>query len=151
MKRLQKCDTSHLDRSLTCSLPCCLFSLCHKHCQCSRPTVLIAWVTQWKQCGKEPSQSGWNRQHEREINCVGWKSWDFWVIMQPSFPGGQRMVVKDTWVWSLGWEDPPEKERATHSSILASEIPQTEEPGRLQSMGWQKCQTCLSDWPTAGG
>ena len=33
--------------------------------------------------------------------------------------------------WSLGWEDPPEKEMATHSSILAWEIPWTEEPGRL--------------------
>ena len=39
------------------------------------------------------------------------------------------------WVWSLGQEDPVEKEMATHSSILAWEIPQTEEPVRLQSMG----------------
>ena len=37
-----------------------------------------------------------------------------------------------------GWEDPLEKEMATHSSILAWEIPWTEEPGRLQSMGSQK-------------
>ena len=36
---------------------------------------------------------------------------------------------------SLGWEDPLEKEMATHSSILAWEIQQTEEPGWLQSMG----------------
>ena len=36
---------------------------------------------------------------------------------------------------SLGWEDPLEKEIATHSSILAWEIPRTEEPGRLQSLG----------------
>ena len=46
-------------------------------------------------------------------------------------------------VWSLGWEDPLEKEMATHSSILAWEIPQTEEPGGLQSMGLQKSQTQL--------
>ena len=39
------------------------------------------------------------------------------------------------WVQSLGWEDPLEKEMATHSSILAWEIPGTEEPGGLQSMG----------------
>ena len=38
-------------------------------------------------------------------------------------------------VLSLGWEDPLEKEMATHSSILASEIPWTEEPGGLQSVG----------------
>ena len=44
-------------------------------------------------------------------------------------------------VWSLGWEDPLEKEMATHSSILAWRIPWTEEPGGLQSMGSQKSQT----------
>ena len=44
-------------------------------------------------------------------------------------------------VQSLGWEDPQEKEMAIHSSILAWEIPQTEETGGLQSMGWQKSQT----------
>ena len=38
------------------------------------------------------------------------------------------------WVQSLGWEDPLEKEMATHFSILAWEIPRTEEPGGLQSM-----------------
>ena len=40
-----------------------------------------------------------------------------------------------TWVQFLGWEDPVEKEMATHSSILAWRIPWTEEPGGLQSMG----------------
>ena len=41
-------------------------------------------------------------------------------------------------VRSLGWEDPLEKEMATHSSILAWRIPQTEEPGSLQAMGLQR-------------
>ena len=41
-------------------------------------------------------------------------------------------------VQSLGWEDPLEKEMATHSSILAWRIPWTEEPGRLQSTGSQR-------------
>ena len=41
----------------------------------------------------------------------------------------------ETWVQSLGWEDPREKEMATHSSILARRIPWTEEPGGLQSTG----------------
>ena len=41
----------------------------------------------------------------------------------------------ETRVWSLHWEDPLEKEMATHSSILAWEIPWTEGPGGLQSMG----------------
>ena len=44
----------------------------------------------------------------------------------------------ETWVRSLGQEDPLEKEMATHSSILAWRIPWTEEPGRLQSMGSQR-------------
>ena len=48
-------------------------------------------------------------------------------------------------VQSLGQEDPLEKEMATQSSILAWEIPWTEEPGGLQSMGLQKSQTQLSD------
>ena len=42
------------------------------------------------------------------------------------------------WVRSLGQEDPPEKEMATHSNILAWEIPRTEEPGRPQSMALQR-------------
>ena len=47
-------------------------------------------------------------------------------------------AVQETWVRSLGWEDPLEKEMATHSSILAQKIPCTEEPGGLQSMGPQE-------------
>ena len=52
--------------------------------------------------------------------------------------------TQDTVVPSLGWEDPLEKEMATHSSILVWRIPWTEEPGGLQSTGWQKSQTGLS-------
>ena len=44
-------------------------------------------------------------------------------------------AVRETRVRSLGWEDPLEKEMATHSSTLAWKIPWMEEPGRLQSMG----------------
>ena len=47
-------------------------------------------------------------------------------------------AVWDTWVLSLGQEDPLEKEMTTHSSILAWRIPWTEEPGWLQSMGLQR-------------
>ena len=45
---------------------------------------------------------------------------------------------QETWVRSLGWEDPQEKEMAAHSSILAWKIPWTAEPGRLLSMGLQR-------------
>ena len=44
-------------------------------------------------------------------------------------------AMQETQVWSLGQEDPLEKEMATHSSILVWEIPWTEEPGKPQSMG----------------
>ena len=47
-------------------------------------------------------------------------------------------VMWETRVRSLDWEDPLEKEMATHSSTLAWKIPWTEEPGRLQSMGSQR-------------
>ena len=46
-------------------------------------------------------------------------------------------AMQETWVRSPGWEDPLEKEMATHSSILAWRIPWTEEPGGLQSTGLQ--------------
>ena len=52
--------------------------------------------------------------------------------------------MQETGVQTLGQEDSLEKEMATHSSILAWEIPRTEEPGGLQPMGSQ-CQTQLSD------
>ena len=55
------------------------------------------------------------------------------------FPGGSAVenlpAMQETRIWSLGQEDPLEKEVATHSSILAWRIPWTEEPGGTQSLG----------------
>ena len=53
-------------------------------------------------------------------------------------------TMQETRVQSLGQEDPLEKEMAIHSSILAWEVPWTEEPGGLHSTGLQKSQTRLS-------
>ena len=47
-------------------------------------------------------------------------------------------AMREIWVQTLGWEDPLEKGMATHSCILAWRIPQTEEPGSLQSMRLQR-------------
>ena len=58
------------------------------------------------------------------------------MVVQKNLP-----AVLETWVQSLGQEDSLEKEMATHSSILASEIPWTEEPGGLQSTGVTKSLT----------
>ena len=69
-----------------------------------------------------------------------WREWVGWV--------GNRFLLglevrislpmQERWVQSLGWEDPLEKEMATHSSFLAWEIPWTEDPGELQSMRSQR-------------
>ena len=65
------------------------------------------------------------------------------------FSGGSVVknlhVLQETWVQSLGQKDPLEEEMATYSSILAWQIPWTEEPGGLQPVGSQKSQTGLRD------
>ena len=68
-----------------------------------------------------------------------------------SFRGMSQTVkrlptMRETRVWSLGGEDPLEKEMETHSSILAWKIPWTEEPSRLQAMGSQRVR---HDWVTS--
>ena len=84
------------------------------------------------------SRRGWGWLHF----CPGefrniWLSEAQWIEYLPA--------VQETWVWSLGREDPLEKEMATHSSILAWRISWTEEPGGLQSMGSQRVR---HDWTT---
>ena len=65
-----------------------------------------------------------------------------WTVAHRASLVAQRLkhlpTMWETWVRSLGREDPLEKEMATHSSILAQRIPWMEEPGRLQSMGAQR-------------
>ena len=53
----------------------------------------------------------------------------------------KHLPTRETWVQSLGQEDPLEKEMATHSSTLAWKIPWTEEPGRLHSMVCKELDT----------
>ena len=65
------------------------------------------------------------------INAI--KRLPLWLSDKES--GKQKM-----WVRSLGWEDPLEKEMATHSSVLAWRIPWTEQPGGLQSMGHKESE-----------
>ena len=52
--------------------------------------------------------------------------------------GKESSCSAETWVQSLGWDDPLEEGMATHSTILAWRIPKTEDPGGLQSMGLQR-------------
>ena len=71
------------------------------------------------------------------ITCFGFP----WWISSKEFTCQYRRLG----LQSLSQKDPLEKEMATHSSILAWEIPRTEEPGGLQSMALQKSQTQLTD------
>ena len=73
----------------------------------------------------------------RSFPIQGEESWASLVAeMVKNLPAMQEM--QETLVQSLGWEDPLEKEMATHSSILAWKIQWTEKPGRLQFMGSQR-------------
>ena len=74
---------------------------------------------------------------ERCKQCVG-----TWQVIPRGFPGGSVIKnlpamheIRETWVRSLGWEDPLEKGMTTHSGILVWRIPWTEEPGGLQFIG----------------
>ena len=58
--------------------------------------------------------------------------------------------MQETWVRSLGWEDPLKKDMTTHSSILAWEIPQTGKPDRLQSMAVARVRYDLATRSTTG-
>ena len=96
------------------------------------------------------TQSHCVSQHQgQESHRLQWYSLEH---IRSGFLVAQRVkrlpAMQETWVQSLGREDPLEKEMATHSSTLAWDIPWTEKPGRLQSMGSQRvghdCATSLS-------
>ena len=73
------------------------------------------------------------------VMSVNWCSLLFYVLTTDVAQMVESLsAMWETWVRSLGWEDPLEKEVATHSSILAWKIPWMEEPGGLQSMGLQR-------------
>ena len=80
--------------------------------------------------------------HSSRVLHVGTKYW--------GFPSGSvvknRPAIQEAWVLSLGQEDPLEECMATHSSILAWRMPWTQEPGRLEPIGWQRAGHDWSDW-----
>ena len=67
---------------------------------------------------------------------------DIQLIYNKGFPGGSVVKklygMQETWVRSLGWEDPLEKDMGTHSGTLAWRIPWMEKPGGLQATGLQR-------------
>ena len=78
---------------------------------------------------------------KKPMDILGYSGWHsgkvFWASSVAQMVKNPP-AMWETWVLSLGWKDPLEKGRATHSSILAWKIPWTEEPGRLQSMELQR-------------
>ena len=87
-----------------------------------------------KTCGTRISPQGMgSKGFGSSSKFLKWWSYAYWtslVVQMVKCP----FAMHETWAWSLGWEDPLEKEMATHFSILAWRIPWTEEPGGLQSM-----------------
>ena len=79
------------------------------------------------------------RDRERGLRLLFFKGQ---AQLQAGSPGGSAVknlpAMQETWVLSLGWEDPLEEGMTTHSSILAWKIPWTKESGRLQSIGSQR-------------
>ena len=72
------------------------------------------------------------------FNTDSWKSSFRMEVLMVAQTLKNLPAMQESWVQSLGWEDPLEKGMATHSSILVWRIPWTEEPGGLQSIGSQR-------------
>ena len=95
----------------------------------------LAWRIPWREePGRLQSMGSQRVRHDRATFHFHFQSWASQVAqMVNCLP-----AMWETWVRSLGQEDPLEKEMATHSSTLAWEVPWMEEPGRLHSMGLQR-------------
>ena len=97
---------------------------------------ILAWEILWtEELGDSPTLSG--APGNSCLKVFDSPLFHFWVWHAPA--------VQETRVRSLGWEDPLEKEMATHPSILAWKISWTEEPGGLPSMGVTKSWARLSN------
>ena len=93
-------------------------------------------------CGYQQTDSKFKQKDKRSKTA--------WYYERRASLAAQRLkhlpAMQETWVRSLGQEDPLDKEMATHSNILAWRIPWRKEPGRLQSMGSQRVG---HDWATS--
>ena len=99
-------------------------------------------IQQWKLGVKVPSHNHWTASEFPGLTFLRRTV----IVMVENLP-----AMQETWVWSLGWEDPLKKGMATHSSILAWRIPWTEKPGWLQSMGCRVWHDWAADTHRFGG
>ena len=99
-------------------------------------SAFYLWKTLVKELIREVRNANTKKNSQRRLNNNNV------VIKHCGSPVAQTVkslpTMRETWVQSLGWEVPLEKEMATHSSSLAWKIPWTENPCRLQSMGSQR-------------
>ena len=109
----------------------------------STHSSILAWRIPWTEepsglqsTGSQRVGGDWETEHTCNLTTCA-NSWTSLVAQTV-----KRLSTRwETRVWSLGREDPLEKEMSTHSSTIAWKIPWTEEPGRLQSMGSQESGT----------
>ena len=98
---------------------------------------ILTWRTPWtvRSVYYTPLYSPWDSE---ESDSIEWFSLSLFIRIFRASLVAQTVknlpATKETWIQSLDWEDPLEKETAVHSNILAWRIPWTEEPGGLQSM-----------------
>ena len=92
-------------------------------------------ATPWTAAHQAPPSMGFSRQESGLLQKGN--VYIYWASLV-SQKVKNLPTMRETWALSLGWEDPLEKEMATHSSTLAWKIPWMEEPDRLQSIGSQR-------------
>ena len=110
----------------------------HPPAHCKSVFSLISMDTRQKKKKTKPAKRwGKPRSHVHLWVYTGYSQWASLVAQRVK----NLPPVQETWVWSLGWEDPPGEGNATHSSTLAWRISWTQEPGGLQSMGSQSDTT----------
>ena len=105
---------------------------------------ILAWRIAWTEEPSRLQSMGWQRVgHDWATNTFTFGA-SLVAQMVKNLP-----AMQETWIWSLGWEDPLEKGMATHCSILAWRSPWTEEPGELHTVHEiTKSDTTESDWHT---
>ena len=123
---LLKINNQQVFECLLLNATCCLWPLCLQCWAKDKVSVLMKFIVQLgsQVLSKYTDYNQWASLVAQTVN---------------SLP-----AMQETWVQFLGWEDPMEREMATHSSTLAWKISWTEKPGGLQSMGLQSW-TWLSD------
>ena len=131
------------------------FSSCPQSFPASGSFLRIRWPRYWSFYSvlnicllySRPAQDGLLNGHGKEWNTLFLKARDAILKESPRWLSGKRihLPMQETWVGSLGWEDPLEEGMANHSSILAWRITWTEEPSGLQSIGSQRVG---HDWVT---